>query len=70
MIAEYPLKSVALPGERHYIETEEEGTVWDEIVASGTAYTCHFFDDEFTYLTTPDGKRIHHKGYGGRDTTR
>ena len=70
LIMEYPLRSVVLPGERIMVQTNEEVILWDELLENGRSYSCHFFDDEFTYLTTPDGKRIHHKGYCGRDTTR
>ena len=70
LIMEYPLSSVELPGERIWAETEAEDARWNKMEQSGNYYSCHFFDDEFTYLTTPDGRRILHKGYCGGDIQR
>lgn len=70
LIMEYPLSSVELPGECIWAETKAEDNRWNEMNQTGKYYYCHFFDDEFTYLTTPDGKTIHHKGYCGRDVQR
>ena len=57
LIMEYPLSSVVLPGERIRVETDAEDARWDKMSRVGDYYSCHFFDDEFTYLMTPDGKK-------------
>lgn len=67
MIMSYPLGTVVLPGKFIQLETEEEFSLWKELRDSGRWYFSQFFDDEHTWLETPAGKKIYHKGYCGRD---
>jgi hypothetical protein len=67
LIVEIPLSTLEFPGWTVLAETDEQWALWNALEEGGGHYYCHIFDDEFSYLKSPDGRIIHHKGYRGRD---
>ncbi|NCB40933.1 MAG: hypothetical protein EOM80_19430 [Erysipelotrichia bacterium] len=51
------------PGEIIPAETDEERQLWLTLYETENHYFCHYYGDSDSYLISPSGKRIHHKGF-------
>lgn len=56
--------NIEWPGEIINVTTDEEGELWFTLYETGNHYFCHYYGDSDSYLDSPSGKRIHHKGFG------
>lgn len=50
------------PGELIPAEDEKDRALWLALLNTKKHYFCHFYSDEDSYLTRPDGNRLFHKG--------
>lgn len=51
------------PGESVEVESEEERVLWDTLRDTQNHYFCHVFSDADSFLITPSGKKLLHKGH-------
>lgn len=51
------------PGEIISAITDEEKSLWLTLSETGNHYFCHYYGDSDSFLISPSGKRIHHKGF-------
>ncbi len=55
----------SLPGKRLGVDSEEDMELWMGMSETNKHYFCMLCCDSDSYLKTPDGRMIHHKGYHG-----
>ena len=60
-----PLPPMVLPGTFLDGKSQEIWDFWHALNESGLFYCCHIWSDEESWLLTPDGRRIYHKGFVG-----
>jgi hypothetical protein len=53
------------PGEIINTETDEMSELWLKLDESKKYHFCHIYSDEDSFLITPEGKYLYHKGYCG-----
>lgn len=54
------------PGKIITAETEDMSSLWLDLEESNRYHFCHIYSDEDTFLITPEGKYLYHKGYCGK----
>ena len=52
------------PGRRLMAKTNPARQLWMNLYESKKYYSCHVCCDEESYLETPEGHRLYHKGHG------
>lgn len=60
-----PVSVFDWPGEILAVETEEMSKLWTELYGSGQYHFCHVYSDTDSFIITPEGKYLYHKGYCG-----
>lgn len=53
------------PGEILEAESEYMSKLWLDLYESGQYHFCHIYSDEDSFLITPEGRYLYHKGYCG-----
>jgi hypothetical protein len=61
-----PHKTLTLPGKFLDVTTEEDGDLWSTMWETRQHYFCELCCDEDSYLKTPDGRFIYHRGFRGK----
>ena len=54
------------PGKKLVVKNNRDTELWMNMYDSKRYYFCHVYSDEDSFLTTPDERRIHHRGFSGK----
>ncbi|MCX6253808.1 MAG: hypothetical protein NTV31_04945 [Bacteroidia bacterium] len=62
-VMRYFFNPTNLPGEMLLVRTDDQVEQYEQMQKQGIHYSGHIHTDDDSYLKSPDGRTIHHKGY-------